>query len=677
MLSAKINPISSSTTRAKSLESISDWFEQNLHSFYILGRFYTNNQQQIEELFYQSIKKVHKELPRFKSDTSFEAWVTTIFIHACREVAPHKEEEKPKDLFTAMEQLPTDAKEAIILTYVKGLSKEESAQILRISVGKLKELLFDGIRSLRKMEDDSHFQGCRQYYNMYIDYLERELERPQKIDFEMHIYHCPECQKDLGTFQEVMLSMGNLPERVEDFQIPTDFLNNIKDRFAKEEMLRQQKKQKRKKVGAVIASLFILLLGVGYFTGAFTSLYYTWTEEDEELRSMLQKGYGERLNLEAESNGVKITIKSVIADDVQTLIYYEIEDTENDNQYLMHYHDGVFVEDENAVMNSSMFPRYYPPDLESQINDEKNVYIGKISLLPLIMDNDTININITKLHKLTSSSGQYYDIIEPKTGQWSFEIPVTKQPSVEYSLNQETEVEGIPVRLDKLKIAPTSTVLQFSINTANVEKRIDFLNFNNITVNEKKLKPDLYGGSIMQSQQDMNWLTYQTVFDPSVGEKPKEVNVQFESAQLTYNDMLSYILDATAEYPQTFEYAGSTISIDKLVIGQPSEIVISNHDIKNRPFESLHYNIMGEQHENISMEIDSEGVIVDKYGKEYDMYSSFVPYETIEQPRHFQTVQRLRLHGQNPEEKVVPTRLDIYGYNATKYLDDVVKMIIE
>lgn len=678
MLSAKINPISSTTTRAKSLESISDWFEQNLHSFYILGRFYTNNQQQMEELFYQSIKKVHKELPRYKSDTSFEAWVTSIFIHACREVAPHREEEKPIDLFTAMEQLPTEAKEAIILTYVKGLSKEDAAQILRISGEKLKELLFDGIRSLRKMEDDSYFQGCKQYYNMYIDYLERELERPKKIDFEMHIYHCPDCQKDLGTFQEVMLSMGNLPDRVEEFQIPTDFMDNIKDRFAEEEMKRRQKKQKHKKVGVVIVSLFTLLLAIGYFSGLFTSLYYTWAEEDEELRSMLQKGYGERLNLEAEDNGVKIKIKSVIADDVQTLIYYEIEDTENDNQYFMNYHDGVFVENEYAVMNSGVFPRYYPPDFESEMNDKKNVYSGKISLLPLIMDNDTIKLNITKLQKITrDSSGEYYGNMEPKTGIWSFEIPITKQPPVDYVLNQETEVEGIPVVLDKLIIAPTSTVLQFSIHTGNVDKRIDYLNFNHIEVNKKKLNPDLYSGWIMQSQQDMNWLTYQTVFDSFVDEKPKEVHVQFESAQLTFNEQLSYILDVNAEFPQTFEYGGSTISIDKLVVGQPSEIVLSNHDIKNREFESIHYNIVGEGQENISMEIDSEGVVVDKYGKEYDMYSSYVPWEEIEQPRHFQTVHRLRLHGQNPEESVIPARIDIYGYNATKYLDDVVKVILE
>ena len=192
-----------------------------------------------------------------------------------------------------------------------------------------------------------------------------------------------------------------------------------------------------------------------------------------------------------------------------------------------------------------------------------------------------------------------------ETGEWNFEIPVTKQPSIEYALDEETEVEGIPVRFDKLIIAPTATILQYGINIEQPEKRIEVLNFDNLEVNNKKVKADMYGSSFLDSQQDMNWTTFQTHFDPLFGEKPKEVNVQFESVYLTFEDQKTIELDASRGYPQTFEYAGSTISIDKVEVGQPTKVVISNHEIENRAYESLHFNIVGED-ENPTWSMEME-----------------------------------------------------------------------
>jgi hypothetical protein len=69
-------------------------------------------------------------------------------------------------------------------------------------------------------------------------------------------------------------------------------------------------------------------------------------------------------------------------------------------------------------------------------------------------------------------------------------------------------------------------------------------------------------------------------------------------------------------------------------------------------------------------------VIVDKNGVEYNMNEP-ISYEEIEQPRHFITVLNTKLHPNTAGEKVIPKRLVIYGYNAMKYLDDVVKISLE
>ncbi len=684
MIPAKIDPISITTIRGKAVESIFDWFDQHKQSFYKLGWSYLRNLKQMEELFYRSIIKVHKELPRFKRETSFEMWVTSIFIHTCRELSDNRslqvsEESEPgEDLFKALDQLKQYEKEAMVLTYVKRISQEEAANLLQVSVEKMKELLFSGIQSLRKeMGYGSPFNGCKEYHKYYIDYLERTLDRPKKIDLEKHIYHCQDCQEDLATFQDVMLTMINLTERIKDLHVPSDFMENVKDRLAEQEKRRQQKNKKRKRKRFVFAGVFVLLMGIGFFTGVFTNLYYTWIEDDQELRAFLQQDLGDRLNLEAESGGVKIKIKSAIADNVQTLVFYEIEDTNEDNQYVMNYDDGVMVENEYEIMSREANPRYYPPNLESDVNKEdKNVYQGKISLLPLSKDNGTIKLKITKLQKLIRDSSDRnrfmaYENMEYETGEWNFEIPVTKQPSIEYELDEEIEVEGIPVRFDKLTIAPTATMLQYAIKNEQPEKRIEVLNIDNLEVNNKKVKADLYGRSFLESSQDMNWITFQSNFDPLYGEKPKEVNVQFESVQLTFEDQKTIELDDSQEYPQTFEYAGSTISIDKVEVGQPTSVVISNHEIENRAYESLNFNILGEdENEFSSMEMNSEEVLVDKN-------ENPVSDEEIEQPRYFITVYNMELQSNNAGEKVIPKRLEIYGYNTKKYLDDIVKISLE
>jgi DNA-directed RNA polymerase specialized sigma24 family protein len=679
MIPAKKDSYPIITLREKGIESVVDWFDRHKQSFYTLGWFYLRNQQQMEELFYRSIIKVHQQLPRYKSDTSFELWVTSIFIDTCRGLSHDsdvQDSEQNQGLFKALDQLENDEKEAMVLTYGKGFSQEEAAHILQFSVGKIKELLFSGIQSVRKCLYGSIYNGCKQYHKNYIDYLEKSMDRPEKIEFEMHIHHCSECQEDLSTFQDVTL-MLNHSEWMNDLPVPDPFMENIKERLTEKEKHRKQKNKKRKRMALVFASVFAFVIGIGFFTGVFTHVYYALTEEDEQLRAFLQQDLGRRVNLEAESDGVKIEITGVIADDVQTLVFYKIEDTDEENQYLMNYEDGLYVENENEVLSQVTYPRFYLPDLKAEMNKkEKNVFYGKVGLRPLQKDNETVKLKISKLIKLIPDSDDSLGFntrnIEYKTGEWNFEVPVFKQPSIEYDLDEQTEIEGIPVRFNRLTIAPTATILEYGIHMGEPEKRIDFVQFNDLEVNNKKVKAARYGSGYTTSYQEPNWNSFQTQFDPLYGEKPKEVIVQFQSANFTFEDNKSIGLDVTQPFPQTFEYAGSTISIDKIEVGQPTSIVISNHE--NREYESLHFNIIGEnENEPISTQIDAEGVLVDKNGVEYDLNSVPFDYEKIEQPRHYITVQTISLDG----NKVIPKRLDIFGYNSVKYLDNVVKISLE
>jgi RNA polymerase sigma factor (sigma-70 family) len=682
----KTDPFLISRIREKDKESIIDWFEQNQQSFYTLGWSYLRNQQQMEDLFYKAIITIHEELPRFKRKTSFEIWASSIFIQTCRELSSEnqvqdsKRTEPRQDVFNALDKLKPEDKEAIAITYFKGFSLEDSAGILQVEAGSVKERIFSGIQSLRtEMGYGLHFDGCPEYHPYYVDYLGRTLDRPQKVEFEIHIYKCQCCQDDLASFQDVMLTLTGITE---EFEVPSDVMENVKFRLEEKEKRRLLKKKKRKNIGLTFAGFFALLLCTGFVTGTFSNLYYSWTEDNEELRAYLQHDLGERLDLEAESEGVKIRINSVIADDVQTLVFYEITDMKKDNQYVLNAQDGVFVQNEGEIMNREAYPRYSPPTNPSDVHNEKNVYQGHMSLLPLREDSGTIELRITRLQKLVQDPdhpGEFrpwsYEEPEFAHGEWIFEIPVKKHPSVVHELNQETEIEGIPVHFDKLTIAPTATLLQFKFKNDQPEKRIEILNFDSIQAGDKKLKSDLYGSTFVENHENMEWNTFQSYFDSLYGEDLEELSVRFGAIQMTVQEPKTIRLDTTKAFPQTFEYLGSTISIDKVDVGFPTEIVISNHDLKNREYDSLQFHVTGDnEYDEMSMGMGSEGVLVDKHGKEYNPREMDFPFEEIEQPRFFETVQSFELLNNETGEKVIPKTLEIQGYHTTKYVDDMVKI---
>lgn len=672
MILEKMEPISPVAIQENGIEPVVDWFDGHKEYFYTLGWCYVRNQQQMEELFYRSILMVHKELPRYKGIPSFKVWITSIFIQNIRglSILLDSEEMDPRqDVFSAMGHLE---KEALVLTYVTGFSLEETAQILDVSTEKMKDLLFSGIQSVRKQLDGADYHGCQQFQKDYIDYLEKSMERPAKIEFEIHLYHCSYCQEDLASFQEVAMTRLNQVEEVNDLSVPPQLMENIRKRLVDKKEHRQQKNKKRKKWALGFASAFAFIVAIGFLTGAFPKVYYAWTEEDEQLRAFLQEGFGQRLNLEAESDGVKVKINGVVADDIQTLVFYEIHDMEEDKQYFMNFEDGVSVENENDIMNQETYPRFAIPDVEAEMNKkEKNVFFGKIALRPLKGDEGLIKLRITKIQEMANEAGLSFGFRagEYKTGYWAFEFPATKQPSLVYEINEQKEIEGVPIRIDKLTIAPTVTLLQFGINTERQKKRIDFINFKSLEVNGKKVKAERYGSHFIDYQPDREWTAFQASFDPLYGEKAKGIRAQLESVYLSIEDQKNIDLGETQKFPQTIKYAGSNITIDKMEAGQSTEVIISNNDLENREYESLHIDFVDEngQQPNIT-HMDSKSVLVDKNGGEYDPHRGPVEYEKLEQPRYFVTEQTMRAEGINEQ---TPLELQINGYSSMKYLDEV------
>ncbi|WP_299745947.1 sigma-70 family RNA polymerase sigma factor [uncultured Rossellomorea sp.] len=687
MVTTQTAPFLISRMREKDLESVMDWFVQRNQSFYALGRIYVNKQEDLEEIFYRSINMIHNELHRLKKEPSFDSWAVSHFIHNGRDLSKDKsfrvsEGQNHDDaLFQAIHQLEWDEREAIALFYFKECSYEEVGRILDISEEKVKSVLFSAIRKLRKELGHGSFEGCTEYHKHYLDYLGRTMDRPGKVEFEMHIYHCQGCQEDLATFQEVALTLTGMTDAME---IPVGFMEKVKNKVEEREARRQRKIKKRKSIWLAFAGIFAMIVSIGFVTGGFSSLYYAWTEEDEQLRAILQHDLGERLNLESESNGVKITIKSVVADDVQTLVFYEIEDTEEDNRYMMNAHEGVHIENEYDVMRRDVQNMFYSPpvDQDEIQNEEKNVYKGTMSLLPVSMDSGTIKLNVARLMQVDPDTrkGEYFSReMTFAEGDWSFDIPFTKQSSRVHKLDKEIDIDGIPVRLDKLTIAPTTTLLQYSFQNQGGDRRIDVITFDSIESDKERVKADLFGGNMyVESFDQEGWSAFTSSFDTLYFENPKEVDILFDSIHLSVDDRKTIPLDNLKDLPEAFEYQGNTITIDEIQAGNPAKVILTHDVSKDRAYERVHYGFSSDylMNENTSIGVsDGDGVLMDKNGKihEIDVYE----YDKLDQPRYFEKEQTIEFYNDSSREDVNLTKLEIGGYSTTKYVDDQVKVKLD
>lgn len=669
MIKTETDPILIKKLQQKNMDSIIDWFEQRKISLYKLACVYIRKTEDIPEIFYNVMVKAQAEVHKKKKQASFENWVISLFIKEC------KHRNTLVSVEGILEKLGEINKDALALTYVIGLTRDQVADILEIPVETVRAHLHNGIQNLSGVEE-GHNQ------EKYIDYLSRTLERASKIEFEIHLHSCKSCQSSLAAFQAIIHS---LIDKADAIEVPAQFFDDVKTRLIEIEEFKKKKKQKRTKISIGIASSLVLLLLIGYVTNGFAYMYYSWQDlrdqEDEQLLAYLKSGLGEPLNLVKESNGIKVTIKSAIADDYQTLIYYEVESLENSEQYGINIWNGVFVEEEMNTFDQQAIPINQLP--VQALESEGDVFKGILSLLPISSETKTIKLNLSKLQKMEKDAEnfEWIDLYGEGSffpGEWNFEIPVKKQESFEHVVHKKFTVDGFPIEIEKLIIAPTITLLQYRFEQATGDKHINELFFEGIQTKKKKAKPAMFGWSVPIQGGDGQYNTFQSPFDSLYFEKPKEVSLQLSSLYYTKNDYYKVEIDMNKPFPQTFDYQGSNISIDKVELGKPTKIEITAEMNEGRKFESLHIDVLGRNNTSamsIGM-MDSDGVFVDRNGKIYkrDEYVQNGYMYGGEQPRHFQTKVLLEVHGEGTTEEIIPGWLQIHGYWGTTYLDEEVNI---
>ena len=234
---------------------------------------------------------------------------------------------------------------------------------------------------------------------------------------------------------------------------------------------------RRRVMMGMAAALFLLVfMGTAVATNGFESVMDWWKDstnkQSEQVESYIQQGLGEKVNLVAESNGVKVTITSVVADDIQTLIYYEVEDRKKEKKYSINFSEGLKMANQDKDWDKVDDPTFSPVNSSMALYSEHNyVYKGRLGVTPMSTDEGVIQLELTKLENMINSpaDGKESERIPSGSdefieGEWHFDIPVKKHPALVYAIKKETKIEGNPVIFDKVTIAPDGDNLILSLS---------------------------------------------------------------------------------------------------------------------------------------------------------------------------------------------------------------------
>lgn len=152
--------------KEKDIDAVLSWFEARKSKFYKIGWAYLKNHHDVEDVFHNTILKVHDHIDKLKQDRYFETWVTSIFINECRDLYRRNKRRQQEaaiegneagqhpsdrlDVLDALEQVDEKFREPILLKYIQGFSQEEIAGILGLPLGTVKSRIYRGLLILRK-----------------------------------------------------------------------------------------------------------------------------------------------------------------------------------------------------------------------------------------------------------------------------------------------------------------------------------------------------------------------------------------------------------------------------------------------------------------------------------------------------------------------------------------------
>jgi RNA polymerase sigma-70 factor (ECF subfamily) len=209
-------------------------YEQPIYRF---GLRMCGDEESAREVLQETMLAAFRHLPGFRGDAALSTWLYQIARSFCikerRGAHPTSElDEQVADpapapdrqahareigaaLASAIESLPAEQREVLVLRDVEGLSAEEAARVVGIEVGALKSRLHRARMALRELLvgvlDARQTEPCRELAHELSAYAGADIDQTTCARIEAHLAHCEHCAGSCDALRRTISLCRGLP----------------------------------------------------------------------------------------------------------------------------------------------------------------------------------------------------------------------------------------------------------------------------------------------------------------------------------------------------------------------------------------------------------------------------------------------------------------------------------
>lgn len=510
---------------------------------------------------------------------------------------------------------------------------------------------------------------CDEVRQYFIDYLEDNLTTEEKLNINIHLEGCSECRAEL---LELKSLVNEINENKEEINVPVDFMDKIRERALKINNPEAKRKKRPLKVFFIAAVILTLSVGTVFADKFPFAELFKLMNPEPRIENIVDKGKGDRLNISKIDKDIKITITDVVADNLQTLISYKIEDLKSGKEYRVKYNGGIDIkerwvkqiEDTDIEMYTSMFSK------EGK---------GILTLYPIDTEKKTINLSFNELETKVEGS------LEEVEGNWSFEIPIKKYEGKTYDIKASVKIDDYTIYFNNITIAPTLTKLSFS-HTSGTNKNVELIGLEDVRIvaNGREYKHYNFGHGDWNPYSSIGFGDSEMTFESMYFDDPKNLEIKISriNKEITEEEPKEFSIKLDETAPQEFDYLGTKLYVENLKVGE--EITFDlKQPIYNKHREILSINFYSVEGFGSEKYFSTGGnytkvYYIDNDNNKYEFYDALLNWDEIrgKNPAMYieNTNWRLKPVDGFDIKKEDAIKMNISGYRKTIFVDESVKV---
>ncbi|WP_234400616.1 DUF4179 domain-containing protein [Virgibacillus senegalensis] len=489
---------------------------------------------------------------------------------------------------------------------------------------------------------------CEQSRRVVKKYKQGKLPDRKKAKVEVHVSQCPDCREYFREYQ-------------------TDNGKGMKEWLA----------EKEPKFWGMVFLGCLILAGAAYTFGGFHKAADWWNSirmpTEDSLAEIAQYGIGNEVYVSQQDKDVEVTITHVISDDLQTFVYYEVEDHAEGRLLRLDYSDPPRISSDRGVFNMERSYGQLVNGFKDDPQQPEGKYRGRIALPPIKEDNGAFDLKISRLMEvspedLEESNDPYRGA--PSTGafqngKWEFTIEADKEEMIEKPIDVETEIEGIQIVVDQVRLAPTGTVIEYRYERGPAGSDT-FFYFDHLSDGETSYHREDFGmANGVEQNQESAWVHERAVFESMYRTSADSLELGISRLEQYIPVNESFPIDPEKSGPQSFTFKGIDITVEDIQVDQDTSLTIKEDWNKDRPFERLEYEVLSEPKSMTIGQQEKNGILVDEEGNRYEE-GDVQSWEQMQKLRYFPLEHTFILDSSGSEE-VKPIGVRIIRYQKTDF----------